>query len=366
MFLYFLGLVALLMVYILYKVYTARTPGEDGYSEKLSYAGRNKATSHKKTKDKEQDKEQNEIIYKDDLYTVPEEKCSDTSIKEVVEKVLSFPKPSSLVHRIYALIQDPDCSPKDVAAIAQTDPILASKILQTINSIHYSLPNKVNSVFSAILLMGYSQLYKMIVSLELQKSLKSININPEWKSSLWLHSVTVSTISGYLAKKYRIVPEGLASTAGLLHDIGKIYMCPMIEKKEDFESMYENTPTGSDFLRNEAEYFGVTHTVVGACLIKHWGFSPMLKQVAAYHHFPLLVAPSSFDPENLKIITLVFFSDLIAKAYRCENMEMLTEIEIDKEYFEITRLPKNLPSVLDDPQLLTKLKEGEKMVKSMS
>jgi len=294
------------------------------------------------------------------------EKCEGKKVEEIVKKVMSFPKPSSLVHRIYTLIQDPECSPKDVAAIARTDPILASKILQTVNSVHYSLPNKVNSVFSAILLMGYSQMYKMIVSLELQKSLNSININPEWKSSLWLHSITVSTISGYLAKKYRIVPEGLASTAGLLHDIGKIYMCPMIKKEKDFESIYENTPPGPDFLRNEAEYFGVTHAVVGACLIEYWGFSPMLKQVAAYHHFPPLVAPSSFDPDNLSIIALVFFSDLIAKAYKYDNIDSLKEVNIAKEYFDITWLPKDLSSTLDDSQLLTKLKEGEKMVKSMS
>jgi len=311
--------------------------------------------------------EEKKVVFKDSLYITPEEECDVEALNAIMKKVLKMPKVSSLVHRIYALIHDPDCSPKDVALIAQTDPILVSQILQTINSVHYSLPQKVDSVFSAILLMGYNQLYKMIVGLEMKKTFSKVTVNPKWKKELWEHSFIVSTICGHLAKKHGVVGEGTASTAGLLHDIGKIYLCPMIEAEEHFNLLYASpSVAGKESLKNESGYFGITHAVVGACLMKYWGFSSTLKQVAAYHHFPLEVPPSQFDPESVKVIGLVCIADIAAKAYQYDNPDILKDVSLEKEYFNMLNISGDISSILEDVDLIPKLEESKNMVKSMS
>ncbi len=368
MFLYFLALATLVLIYLSYRLVFSKKAStlSSGPVNSEKITERQSVQKGNQTPEKIEQKSGETKDFNNALYITPEEECDPEVLKNLLAKILKLPRMSTLVHRIYSLMQEPDCSPKEVANIAQSDPVLVSRILQTINSSYYALPNRVNNVFSAILLMGYNQLYRMILSLEMRKTFDSVEINPDWKKSIWLHSSYVSSVAGYLAKKYNIMPEGLASTAGLLHDIGKIYLCPFIKKEEDFLKLYDTHSVDLSLLENEASYFGLTHAIVGASLMKCWNFSSLLKHVAAYHHFPLFVPPSSFEDDKVKGVSLVCISDIISKAYSYEDESIMRDLPMDRDYFKILGLPDDLGAVLKDEQLLQRLRDAKKMVNSMS
>ena len=61
--------------------------------------------------------------------------------------------PSS-VQKILELGGDINCPPKDLVVIIEKGPVMTMKILKVINSVYYSLPNKINSVAQSVVYLG--------------------------------------------------------------------------------------------------------------------------------------------------------------------------------------------------------------------
>jgi putative nucleotidyltransferase with HDIG domain len=79
---------------------------------------------------------------------------------------------------------------------------------------------------------------------------------------------------------------GLAFTAGMLHDIGKVVMGEAF-KLEYSKIINGEQLTGKVLLEQERIRFGMDHAEVGARLLERWKFSPNFVAAVRYHHDPL-------------------------------------------------------------------------------
>lgn len=79
-------------------------------------------------------------------------------------------KSAALLQLVQAL-QDPDVTPDQIEGLIIMDPILSFKILRVINSAAYSLPNSIESMQQAIVLLGLDQIrsWAMIIMLSNQE-----------------------------------------------------------------------------------------------------------------------------------------------------------------------------------------------------
>ncbi len=99
------------------------------------------------------------------------------------------------------------------------------------------------------------------------------------------------------------IPEDMAYTAGLLHDIGKVVLDQHIANEQpQFYRLLQDQDSDSSLV--EKEMFGLDHSDVGALLIDAWHLPEIYKTVIAYHHNPTQA------PEHRELVHLVYLADV--------------------------------------------------------
>lgn len=65
-----------------------------------------------------------------------------------------IPSPPGVVMQILTLVADEDSTVEDLATVIEADPVLAGKLLGTVNSGLYSLAREIHSIEQAAVLVG--------------------------------------------------------------------------------------------------------------------------------------------------------------------------------------------------------------------
>jgi HD-like signal output (HDOD) protein len=124
---------------------------------------------------------------------------------------------------------------EEVIILVHEDQALASEMLKHANSTYYSGMTPITTIKNAIIRLGSQQIVNLAFSASISNT-KSNNpvINTHMKN-LWYHCRAVAKTSAYLALKIshdKKIPElnhDEVYLAGLLHDIGKLYLLKVID-----------------------------------------------------------------------------------------------------------------------------------------
>ena len=197
-----------------------------------------------------------------------------------------LPTLPAVASQIFSIASHPYSSGTELANIIMKDPALTSKLLRTVNSAFYGHPQKISSVKYAISLLGTNEILDIAFGLAAARVFDSRHlrniINPQ---HLWHHSLCTALLVKHL---YRRLPgkmdEGVFS-AGLLHDVGKIFFI------DHFTDMYRNTyqeadTQGHSLFEVEEEAYGMDHAMAGCALAFRWNLPETLVQAIGYHHQP--------------------------------------------------------------------------------
>jgi len=126
-------------------------------------------------------------------------------------------------------------------------------------------------------------------------------------NSYWEHSVAVGVCCEELAAYVDLpVPPALALMAGLLHDIGHLWLQhtnPALAQHCRDEA--RSRAVGVESL--ELEYFGVTHSTVGAWLAQYWLLPTALVAAIQTHHNP---GPGPDNP----LVPLLHVAEVLSNA----------------------------------------------------
>lgn len=213
--------------------------------------------------------------------------------QEVMAKLSCYeelPTLPSVATQIYSIASDPLSSASELADIIMNDPALTSKLLKTVNSAFYGSPQQISSVKQAVVLLGMDEIVGIAFGLA---AAKVFNIKaaagPIDPKQLWRHSVDTALVAQHLCSKTPQFRTMGAFTAGLLHDVGKIFLI------ENFPEEYRLTICGNPGSRLplfefEEELFGLNHAAIGKLLSAEWNLPEPLVQAITYHHRPLEAA----------------------------------------------------------------------------
>jgi putative nucleotidyltransferase with HDIG domain len=196
-----------------------------------------------------------------------------------------------------------------VTRMVETDPSLTSNILRVANSPFYGVRRRIESVGSAIILLGLSEISRLLITLYMKQQLRSLSQNQQHALGLlWTHSVNTASIASLLAKEYELPTGGKEYTAGLLHDMGKIVLLQYFPAEQE-KAAKAAAETGQDDLTSETEHAGIPHTEAGALLGEKWRLPEEYVEVMKYHHSPRSAA------RNPELIATVRFADLLAESW---------------------------------------------------
>jgi len=210
----------------------------------------------------------------------------DTLFKNRIENIHDLPVLPQVHMQALRVANDPDGNAYQLQEVLRYDPILTAKILRVANSAYYGFPREIESLRTALVMLGTQEVVRLISTTALISAFKDQRLHPRFDPyRFWEHSIVVAEVSNHLGRLLNLPVTGDVFTGGLLHDIGSILM------GSHFQDEYETAVSTAEELRitlREAELkvLGLNHADVGGLLADQWNLPTSLTTMIRHHHEP--------------------------------------------------------------------------------
>jgi HD-like signal output (HDOD) protein len=198
-----------------------------------------------------------------------------------------------------------DLEVQKVTDMIAQDKALAAQCLQMANSPLYGRYQKVDSLRTAILGLGFHRVSDIAMTCGV------LNLTPKNSNGIdpvvfWEHSLGCALVCRHIARTLSYPDPGKAYLAGLLHDLGIIVNLWSLPK--EFRAAFERAHNARIPLHEaEQAILGFTHCQSGRLLAENWDLSPDLRAVVSLHH-------SDYQSdEHAGLIAVVELSDLLCR-----------------------------------------------------
>jgi putative nucleotidyltransferase with HDIG domain len=207
--------------------------------------------------------------------------------------------------RLLSVLHDENVSLSEIARIVEFDEALVSNTLRVANSVYFSRTNPVTSARAAVVRLGTTNLFNLILGQHLRQISIPAPLYDLTENELWFHSTVASLAVDEIARTSPVEIPQVARIAALVHDVGKLIIVRYF--KNDFRSVLAHAEeTGKTFVEAEREVLGCDHAEVGAEVAREWGFPDEVRYAIEYHH--------SEPPEGpTPVLDAVVIANLVAK-----------------------------------------------------
>jgi len=204
-------------------------------------------------------------------------------IREAMERIKELPTLPVVARKVNALLYNPDTNASDLAEVVQRDQSITAKILKLVNSAQYNLPERVSNIKQAVTLLGQRNVANIVMTLAVFDTLKSTGQSTFDRREFWIHSISVALMSSRIAGACMYVLTDDVFTAGLLHDIGKVFMDGYLH--DEFMQVVEKANAeGISFIEAEHLLFDIDHTLVGEWIARTWKLPLHVIGTVKHHH----------------------------------------------------------------------------------
>ena len=211
---------------------------------------------------------------------------SDKSLKTLIEEQfesnsLQLPVFNQVALELQRMKHSDAVSMDDIAQVIMKDQSLASRILRVANSSFYGGLNKVDTVSRAVVRLGMDRVTNLaMVASQLLAHSAKVKIIADHLPDLWCRSFSCALGGRWLAEHSG--NQGRAEEAflaGLLHDIGELFLLKVLEKlaQEKEQPLDLNEPLMMEIL-------DAMHAQMGYRLMMKWELPDSYARVARDHH----------------------------------------------------------------------------------
>lgn len=206
--------------------------------------------------------------------------------------------------KVMQLIESESATAEELAKVVASDPAVAARVLKISNSSFYGCQRQIQTLSSAIVILGFSTLRSLVVAASVKQVYRPYGLT---EKMLWEHSFAAGLAARMIAADTRAANEEEAFLAGLFHDIGKIIMNTLDQKK--FQKVMQHCYNeGISFQEAERSEYPFGHDEVGAYVIKKWNFPEMLTLATLHHHRLQALDPG--DPALGRLTAITALADL--------------------------------------------------------
>lgn len=254
--------------------------------------------------------------------------------EELSRGTVKLPSLPDIALKIKNILEDPDVSAKQVAKVVGAEATFTARLLKVANSAALNSSGAtIKDIPTAITRMGFKMAHSIAVAIAMDQVLNAHSMGKldKYFKDLWRHSLSVAAFSCVVAKKQTKIRPDEALIAGLLHDVGKIYL---LARMEDYPELSEDQNALEDVL---AEW----HTGVGAAILEAWRFDQDLVLVADEHEMLDRVPTNeqggaSFEPDLTDVVQAAnLFAHAIEHGYEMESewaqIKSFQRLKLDEE-----------------------------------
>lgn len=198
-----------------------------------------------------------------------------------------------------------DLDVQKVTDLIAQDKSLAVQCLQMANSPLFGRWQKIDSLRSAVVGLGFHRVSDIAMSCGV------LNLMPKDIGAIdpvvfWEHSLGCALVCRHFARKISYPDPSKAYLAGLLHDLG-IIVNLWVMPKEFLEAYEFARAQGIPLHEAEKKVLGFTHCESGRLLADKWELSASLKEVVELHH------NIEEARDDAGLVALVEISDLLCR-----------------------------------------------------
>ena len=214
-----------------------------------------------------------------------------TTAEDIVKQIGALPPLPGTAMRLISVINEPRSTVEDIVEAIRYDQAITAAVLRLCNSAYFGLSRKVTSLHEAMLCLGTVKVLQMVMSVHttalLKKEQAGYGLEP---GTLWRHSVAVALASAAVTQRLKYPNAGLAFTAGLLHDIGKVVLNEYVGGA--FAEIVRRVGDEHlSFQEAESKVLGFSHEEIGAMVAKRWELPESIERCIRYHHTPSELIP---------------------------------------------------------------------------
>ena len=169
--------------------------------------------------------------------------------------------------RIKELIDDESSTIDDISDVILVDPALASSILKLANSSFFNYPGKIDTISKAVLVLGITEVYNLVIAYFTTQAFKSMNAEQDYLDNFWEKSIDCALLVKFIGCGLQVLNAERLFILGLLHNLGEL-----IIKQISAEKVLACLCDNSDILpwHKQQEVLGFTYGECSAELLKLW------------------------------------------------------------------------------------------------
>ena len=226
----------------------------------------------------------------------------DIMHERVRSQALQLPVFHHVALKLMHVLEKEDYSIAQVAQMIIEDQALSSHVLRLANSAFFGGLSKATTIRDAIVRLGARQVTNVVtVVTQSQQYCAEDKTMAAYMQILWRHSLGCALGTKWFAEKtgYReLAQEGLL--AGLLHDIGQLFLLKVLEDVQASEPQLSlSKPVILEVLQH-------MHVEQGVILMQHWNIPELYGEIVRQHH------DETYDTSNA-LLLMVRLVDMACK-----------------------------------------------------
>lgn len=231
-------------------------------------------------------------------------------LNELAEKPPRVPYEPELLPMLFsATRENSSASMDDIARLIERSQNLATRLLNIANSAYYVLEFKVTSLSRAISVLGLKEVRSLVLTVGMVSAIKGVKLPKTFDAHvLWMHHIRTASFAKALtaaiqgeAAPRQNKPENRLSfdpdeayVAGLLHDIGKVFLAS--SRPEIWQTVVDMCNTENcGFSEAEMELWGMDHGIIGSRVLHAWKVPLLLTDAINWHHAPQLAPQGKLE-----------------------------------------------------------------------
>jgi putative nucleotidyltransferase with HDIG domain len=201
-------------------------------------------------------------------------------LKKIIMTTGDLPPMPMVATKVIQLVESGKANADEIARAISSDPAVSARLLKISNSAFYGRQRKIETLASAVVILGHNTLKGLVVAASLKEIYKPGGLT---ENMLWEHSFGAGVAARIIAAHSRCVGADEAFLAGLFHDIGKIIM--NLREKEKFQLVIERCYNEMlPFEEIERAVFPYTHAELGGYVLEKWKLPEALITAVMQHH----------------------------------------------------------------------------------
>jgi HD-like signal output (HDOD) protein len=150
-------------------------------------------------------------------------------LEQIAADKIALPAMPRVATRAFTLLRKRDFSLTEVAAVIETDPVVAARLVHLANSVAFATYTKLESVLACVTRLGARELSFFLMETAARQLVECHDPRiAQICDGLWEHSLSVAILSHDLVQALPGLDAEAGYLAGLLHDIGRPVVAEML------------------------------------------------------------------------------------------------------------------------------------------